>query len=212
MSSVTLNASDLDRVTSALKRLMSGPVEVERSEDQPIVLPSIVSEFMLWLWHEIDTSKGALYIGGDPEGEGDIGEAVYLEAWIESRMGFRPADEAKVRTLCTLDPSKDPEAKAAIRGGKLVQEMRIAYRDEDGLEYAFTIKGPDLRLTAVKLPPILGDGDDDIMTLIESRMELLERVDRVVARLFVRFCTERLEFKDKRQALASWLAEDFGED
>lgn len=150
------------------------------SEIEPTpISPSLTSEFYLWLWFRSDEQAGRFDIG-------ESGERI--ELYVDDRLAFRTPGENKATAVLTGDnPSETVEAKAALFGGKVLQELRIRIR-RDERDFLVTFKGPELHLTRVKLPQVVADDDG---TAVLDRVAAYDELVYMVGDLFTRFCRER---------------------
>jgi hypothetical protein len=155
-------------------------------EGLPIV-PHLAGEFYAWLWWRSEL-QGSAFELGPPVGQVDV--------WVDERLAFRNADEGKVSAVMTGDnPAATLEARAALAGGKVLQEIRIGIRREDR-EYLVTLKGAAMHLTALKLPQVVTEGDAE---LVFERIHLYDEVCFVLSSLFRKFAQTR--------ASAAWQAD-----
>lgn len=150
------------------------------------VLPHVAAEFYAWLWWRSET-LGAVF---------DLGEEVgRVELWVDDRLAFRGLGDTRVCAVMTGDnPSATLEARAALAGGKVLQEIRVGIRRDDR-EFFTTLKGPPMHLTAAKLPQVVSGGDEALY----DRMHLYEELCFVIAALFQSFTEAR--------ALPTWESE-----
>lgn len=130
--------------------------EVRRTPDAeslPIV-PHIAGEFYAWLWWASERN-GSSFDLPEPVGMVDV--------WVDERLAFRNADDTRVSAVMTGEnPAASLEARAALAGGKILQEIRLGARREDR-EYFFTLKGPAMHVTALKLPQAVKDGGAEVV-------------------------------------------------
>ena len=147
-------------------------------EPTPVV-PHLSGEFLLWLWWSSDRTGGSMDLGED------LGR---VDFWVDSRLAFRAPGIDKAATVLTGEnPSAALEARAAIAGGKILQELRLAVRHEDK-EFFVTLKAPHLDFTAVRLPQVVkGDGEEALY----DRMFLYEELNALIAAFFALFSEER---------------------
>jgi hypothetical protein len=159
--------------------------------------PHVASEFFLWLWYRSETGQGRV----------DLGESGAVDFWVDDRIAFRAVGEEKVSAVMTGEnPSTTPEAHAALAGGKVIRDVRLAIRREDR-EYAVTLKGPRVEIAGVKLPALVKSGDDG--EVLYERMFLYEELHFVLAGLFRAFAETRCaaDWKDTTLAdLRRWAA------
>ena len=116
--------------------------------EQTPSVPHLTGEFYAWLWWTSDVQGGTFDLGTD------IGR---VDLWVDDRLAFRSPNDQKVTAVMTgEDPSNSLEARAAMIGGKVVQEIRVrVIRDER--EFVATLKGPELNLASLKLPQVLSE-------------------------------------------------------
>lgn len=141
------------------------------SEGLPI--PShLAGEFYAWLWFQSEKNGGAFSLP-HPVGHVDV--------WVDERIAFRNPDEQKVAAVMTGEnPSATLEARAALAGGKVLQDLRVGVRRDDR-EYTVTFKGPALHFQGLKLPQVVSDGGEEV---ILDRMHLYEEICLILAGLF----------------------------
>ena len=150
-----------------------------RSDEATPIPPHLAAEFYAWLWWRSEQREGALDVGGD------VGR---LTVWMDDKLAFRSADETKVSaTMTGVNPSRQLAAKAALRDGKVLQEVRIGIRRDDR-EFSVTLKGPGVDIARVKLPQAVdGSGEEALY----DRMFLYEELHLVLGRMFATFSEER---------------------
>jgi hypothetical protein len=142
-------------------------------------LPHLASEFFAWIWYTSEAHRGTLDLG---DGTGSV------DFWVGSRLSFRALDEDKARAVLTGEnPSTTLEARAALAGGKVVNDLRLSFRREDR-EYEVTLRGPHLDLHNVKLPAQIKVGEDEI---VAERMYLYDELWFLLGALYTRFAEER---------------------
>src|SRR5690554_4355185 len=149
----------------------------EQGEGLPI-LPHVAGEFYTWLWWASE-ANGAVFDLPDPVGRVDV--------WVDERLAFRNPDDTRVSAVMTGEnPSATLEARAALAGGKVLQDLRIGVRRDDR-EYFVTLKGPAVHFQALKLPQVVTDGGEEV---IFERMHLYEELNMVIGALFRSFCEQ----------------------
>lgn len=142
-------------------------------------IPHLAGEFYLWLWWSIDRSDSHIVLP-DPVGAVDI--------WMDERLAFRVPGESKVTVVLTgANPSESLESRASLRGGKILDELKLGIRVADR-EYNATIKGPNMELRSVKLPSII---EDDLDVILHERLALYEELNHVFAALYRQFAAAR---------------------
>lgn len=143
------------------------------------VLPHLATEFTTWLWWASERQEGHFELPGKAGG---------VTVWVDQRLTFRNPDENKVTAVMTGEnASTTMEARAALAGGKVLQEVRLGFRREER-EFLLTLKGPELHLAALKLPQVVGGGGEEA---VRDRMFLYEEAHLVVGALFRVFAALR---------------------
>ncbi len=135
-------------------------------------------EFVVWLWFESEMQETNLHpTGADP-----------LSMWLEAQITL--VLEKEESRLKGAIPASSPEAKEALRQGKLPKEakMRLVRGDR---EYAWTLKADSLWLSGLKLPTQLKKNDEKHEVFYE-RMMLLEDLETSLSALFADFVRLRL--------------------
>jgi hypothetical protein len=159
--------------------------------------PHLASEFCLWLWWTTDT-RGHTFDLGDEVGTVDV--------WVDDRIAFRGMLDKASAVLTGEDAATTPEARAALRAGKVLQDVRVGFRRDDR-EHLFTLKGPTLEITAAKLPQVVKDG---VAESLHERMFLYEEIVLVVRALYRMFAEVRVSDAwgaEVLPAVAAWAAE-----
>src|SRR5688572_27418516 len=97
----------------------------------------LAGEFYAWLWYASEDQGGSFALP-HPVGRVDV--------WVDERIAFRNPDEQKVAAVMTGEnPAGTLEARAALAGGKVLQDLRIGVRRDDR-EFIVTLKGPAMSL------------------------------------------------------------------
>ncbi len=141
--------------------------------------PHIASDFYLFLWFASEVGRGVIEpADGSP-----------FSWWVDDRLSFRPAGEDKVNAVLTGDnPSTTPEARAALAGGKVLRDLRLALRRDDR-EYSVTLRGPNVAISGAKLPQQVKTGEPTEILL--DRMFLYEELHWMLGTMFRRYAEER---------------------
>lgn len=148
------------------------------SEGLPII-GHLASEFYLWLWWASEARENLFDLGPD------VGQ---VTLWVDDRLAFRNANDLRATAVLTGEaPASTLEAKAALRGGKVLHELRIGMR-RDEREHFLTLSGPSMDVKQLKLPAF-GEGEEG---LVYDRMFLYEEVCYVLAALFNEFAAVRV--------------------
>ena len=148
--------------------------------------PHIASEFYVWLWWESERNGGHFDVG-DPIGAVDV--------WVDARLAFRRPGDSKITAVLTGDDASTTlESRAALAGGKVLDEVRLRVQ-RDEREYSVSLKGPTVAIQRAKLPPSGTDADE---SPLYDRMFHYEELEKIVAGLFRQFTEERM--KDEWEA------------
>ena len=148
--------------------------------DPTPALPHLATEFFAWLWYASERDGGTFALG-----DGSV-----FSFWVDDRLSFRLPDEDKARAVLTGESAAATlEARAALAGGKVVRDLRLALKREER-EYAVTLRGIHLDLQGAKLPAELKAGDEAAEVLYE-RMFLVDELWFLVGALYKRFAEER---------------------
>ncbi len=135
----------------------------------------LAAEFYVWLWWASE-QQGANFELADPVGT--------IVVWVDSRIAFRRPDDQKVTAVMTGEnPATTLEARAALAGGKVVQELRIGIK-RDEREFHVTLKGPAMNVGALKLPQALSEHPDEA---VSDRMFLYEELTFILSGLLRHF-------------------------
>lgn len=138
-------------------------------------------EFLLWLWFESEVFETNLKPSG----------ADSLSLWLETQITL--ASEGEEIRVKGATPGLAPEAKQALRQGKLPRDARLrAVLSE--LEYGWTFKADDLAIAGLGVPAQLkSKSDDDKYEVLYERMRLVEILEAALEGLFTDFLDLRLD-------------------
>lgn len=150
------------------------------SEEMEGAPPHVAAEFYLWLWYRSEVGRGHVEFEGEGGG---------VDFWVDDRIAFRAVGEDRVTAVLTGEnPSTTPEARAALAGGKVLRDIKLAIRRADR-EYTVTLRGPRIEVSGAKLPSLVKGGDE--AELVYERFFLYEELHFVIAQLFRAFAGER---------------------
>lgn len=151
------------------------------SADPTPVVPHLAGEFYIWLWWSTEERGDGFSLGED------VG---HVEVWVDERLAFRKPEDTRVSAVMTGEnPSTSLEARAALAGGKVLQELRVGFR-RDTREYRVTLRGPTLGFSQIKA--MLDGATPSEDAVIYDRMLQYEELSLIVGALFRRFTDERL--------------------
>lgn len=135
-------------------------------------------EYLLWLWFESELFETELRTAS--------GKTCSL--WVETQITLA-ADQEEARVKSGM-PAATPEAKQALRQGKLPKQARL-HAIVDDHEFTWAMKADDLAVGALKVPAELKSKEDRYEALYE-RMRLTEELEGVLEALFDDFIAMRL--------------------
>jgi len=156
-------------------------------------------EFLVWLWFESELFEQKFSIEG-------FGEC---ELWLEKSIVLESLTEAgKERaTLAGIAPSGGPEAREALRQGKMPVKAKLAVR-RDEQDFALALDADSLSLSGAKIPALLkGEGDDPF----HERMTLIEELEGAIESLYRDFLVVRLQAgwdKAVVPAIRAWMNDE----
>lgn len=136
-------------------------------------------EFLLWLWFESDVFETNLHpASGDP-----------CALWFEKQLTL--ASEGEEARIKSATPAAAPEAKQALRQGKLPREARVRLIVAE-LEFSWLMKADELAVGGLKIPAELKSDSDKYEALYE-RMRLVETLEKQLEALWADFIALRLD-------------------
>jgi len=154
-------------------------------------------EFLVWLWYESEAREGVLPLS--------TGESI--ELWLEAHLTLVGATEVEKSEskLKSAMPSASPEAKEALRQGKLPikAKVRLARGPQT---WGFVLNADTLGISSVQIPALLKEENDEKFF---ERMELVESLEAIVADLlgtFLELRTSEHWDVDSVPKLRGWLA------
>ena len=155
-------------------------------------------EFLTWLWYQEELNDGLFKLGGE------IGD---IEVWFEDKltMGSTALDEQQ-DVFKGGRPSTSPEARSALKLGKMAQSARIRIIHGEQ-EWELTLKAEPLCMSAIKLPEVLAK---ETHAHFFERMFLLEHLDRLFKTLYQSFLELRLSAEWTQTILPNlqtWVAQ-----
>lgn len=154
-------------------------------------------EFMLWLWF----ASEAL------EAEIPLNDQNVAELWFDDQMILALPDNAQEKsTLKGVAPSGTPEAREALRQGKMPVRAHVSLTLGERC-FTFNLDAAPFALSAVKLPSVVTDGIDE---QFYERMMLLDQVEEIMGGLLERFTRLRLSrtwTSTHQPLLEQWVCE-----
>ncbi len=136
-------------------------------------------EFLLWLWFESQLFETNL----------TPSSGASCSLWLETRLAL--AFEREESVLKSVTPSTTPEAREALRQGKLPREARLRLITGDH-EFAWSFKADTLGLASVAIPAQLKKKEDEVHEVLYERMRLVEELEATLEALWSDFLSLRL--------------------
>jgi hypothetical protein len=133
------------------------------------------NEFLLWLWHEADARTGII----TTEKAGDV--TIYIDKSLDLDCAYGQTG----RDVLKGDgPSRMPEARDALRSGKLPRKAGMII-DAGRQQYSFSLGAEQLSFGAAKLPDV--EEAENPRVLFEERVGLLRELCGAIDGLFETF-------------------------
>ena len=152
-------------------------------------------EFLTWLWYMLETKKNRV----------SFKKLGHFEIFIDDRLVLSSKSGAVHESVLKGGtPGHAQEARTALLSGKLVQEARFVMQDETR-QWQWVLKGEDLSLRGVKLPPV---SDTEVGSFMTTRFLHLENLIDAVEELYTDFLKLRLnekKNKDLEEELKDWF-------
>lgn len=156
-------------------------------------------ELLLWLWYESEAKDGVLALPG--------GESCQL--WLEEQLTLVGSTllEKTVSVLKGSTPSFSPEAKEALRQGKLPTKAKMVI-DRGPQRWSFVFDADAFGISAVQIPALV---TEEIEERFYERMQLVEELEGMLGALyesFLRLRTSAAWEGEVLPALRAWVEED----
>jgi hypothetical protein len=133
------------------------------------------NEFMLWLWHEADNRTGIIAT----EKSGDV--TIYIDKSLDLDCAYGQTGRD---TLKGDGPSRMPEARDALRSGKLPRKAGLII-DAGRQQYTFSLSAEQLSFSSAKLPDV--EDAESPRVVFEERITLLRDLCGAIDGLFETF-------------------------
>ena len=137
------------------------------------------NEFLLWLWHEADHRSGTIKTDAAAE------ITVYIDRMLDVDCAYGQTGRDFLRGA---GPSRSPEARDALRSGKLPRKAGLVI-DAFRQQYTLTLNAEALSLSGVKLPDV--ENAESPRVLFEERVALLRDLGKAIDALFETFLRVR---------------------
>ncbi len=156
-------------------------------------------ELLVWLWWQSEEKEGVLELPG--------GKSCSL--WLDEQLTL-VADNLLERTESKLkggQPSLTPEAKEALRQGKLPTRAKIRV-DRGPQQWSFVFDADRFAISSVQLPALITEETEE---RFYERMQLLEELESMIGGLlegFVRVRTSAAWEREALPAIRAWVQKD----
>ena len=161
-------------------RFVPGPEGESQWPDYPWVLKGpepkdfLGNEFLLWLWHEVETKDGAIQIEA-----GEISILFDKSLDLDCAYGQSGKDASR-----TTGPTHMPEARDALRTGKLPRKAGLVC-EASGMMFALTFNPESFATHALKLPDIEDAASPRVV--FEERIALIREFCKLTQAMFDTF-------------------------
>lgn len=136
------------------------------------------NEFLLWLWKEAETHEGVIELSDRTDA------TIMIDRSLDLDCAYGQTGKDSLRGD---GPTKMPEARDALRSGKLPRKAGMILV-AGGEQFAFNFGAEGLAFGSAKLPEVQAD---NARQLIEERLEHLQTLCRTVDELYSKFLKVR---------------------
>ncbi len=153
------------------------------------------NEFLFWLWWKLESESDVITMADGTDATVMLTKTLALEC---------PCGESGKESISAESPVQLPEARQAIRSGKLPRKsgMTVIY---EGRQYDLTLQAETFGISGAKIHLEDGEefGDDE-------RIDAIRTISDTVDAMFHVFCERRTSGKWKKDqaAITKWLHED----
>lgn len=155
------------------------------------------SEFLLFLWFASDVCESELTVGGRT-----------LGLFVDDQLVLvSPGDATEKTTLRGVAPALAPEAREALRQGKLPIKAHVGMTLGER-SFAFTLDAMPFAIAGVKLPDLVNEAIDE---RFYERMMLLDELEHALWELlsgFIHLRLSRTWTGTLLPSLQAWVRED----
>ena len=182
-------------------RFVYGPNGESEHPDYPWVAKGpepkdfLGNEFLLWLWHEADHRTGIIRTDGAEE------VTIYFDRSLDLDCAYGQTGRDSLRGD---GPSRMPEARDALRSGKLPRKAGLVI-DALGQQFTLTLSAESLAIGGAKLPEI--EDAESPRQVFEERIALLRDLCKAIDALFETFVKLRVSsaWESHTGAIRKWV-------
>jgi hypothetical protein len=155
------------------------------------------NEFLLWLWWRWETGSDTIVLFDRSEATGMFARTLSLQC---------PRDESGKETITAEGPTALPEARQAIRSGKLPRKAGMTIV-RHGEQYDLTIQPETFMVSGAKIHV---EDTSEGRGALEDRIESVRSLHDTVDLLFRAFCEQRVgkNWNSELQQIGRWLKSD----
>ena len=181
----------------------NGHVEIWWTAHDPSGHDYLGNEFLLWIWFTLAERSDTIDLPDKTDAAIVIVRNMTLECpWAESGR----------ETIAADSPTQLPEARRAIRSGKLPRKVGLIV-SRQGEQYELTLQAETFNVSAGRLPKLEdhgnghGAGNGNGRARFEERVEQIRHLSSTIDLLFDAFLAKRLstEWPDELNAIVGWL-------
>jgi len=136
------------------------------------------NEFLLWLWHVLDTESDTLRLADDSDVALMFARSLVLEC---------PRGQTGRESIVSDGPTRLPEARRAIQAGKLPRKAGLSLVRHDR-QYDLTLQAESLAISGAKLPDL---EEEEERARLEERITLLRHLLETLDLLYDAFGRRR---------------------
>jgi hypothetical protein len=155
------------------------------------------NEFLLWLWFVLEAESDTLALADGSEAAVMLARTLMLEC---------PRGQTGRQTLRSDGPSQLPEARQALRSGKLPRRVGLTL-ERQGRQYELTLDAESLAVSGAKLPP--PESEDD-RAVREERVDQVRHLVETLDSIYDAFGQRRLGTRWRKEAarIREWLQKE----
>jgi hypothetical protein len=151
------------------------------------------NEFLLWLWHEADHNDGVI--------KTDTKEmSLFIDKSLDLDCAYGLTGRDNLRGA---GPSRMPEARDALRTGKLPRKMGLVL--DSGQQFSLTLNAESLAINSARLPEV--EDAETPRVVLEERVTLMRDLWSAIDSLFDAFLKRRSStaWESRTTAIRKWI-------
>lgn len=152
------------------------------------------NEFMMWLWHMLETDSDTIKLSDDSEVTAMFAKNLVLEC---------PLGESGKESISAEIPTKLPEALEAIRTGKMPRKAGLVLV-RFGQTYELNLQAEMFSVGGAKLQ---ADKEAKGAEVLESRIDAIRTLNETLDLMFEQFCQLRVSkaWDDRLKQICKWI-------